>query len=61
MSIEEMLDKLNKQGIPAVLILKANEGYSAIPIRKTVYTEDFLLQEHFNAETVLDAMKKLEG
>ena len=60
MSIEEILDRLNQKGIKAVLILKANEGYSAITISKHHYTAKYLLRDHFNGKTVLDALKRLE-
>lgn len=61
MTIEEILDKLNKKGISAVIILKANEGYSVLPIQKTEYSDSFLLRKHFNGETVLEALENYGG
>ena len=60
MTIEETLDKLSEKGISAIIILKANEGYSAIPMHKSAYTTHYLLRDHFNGRTVLDALKRLE-
>ena len=57
MTIEKTLDMLNKKGISAVIILKANEGYSVVPIQKTEYSDSFLLRKHFNGKTVLEALE----
>ena len=56
MTIEEILDNLNKSGISAVLILKANEGYSVLPVSKPKYRNYFLMKDHFNGETVVEAL-----
>lgn len=61
MTIEETLDNLNEKGVSAVLILKANEGYSAIPVYRPEYSSRYLLRNHLTGKTVLDALKKLRG
>ena len=61
MNIEEILDKLKEKDIAAVIILKANEGYSVIPIQKTEYRDSFLLRKHFNGETVFEALWNYGG
>jgi len=60
MTIEETLGRLNEKGISAVLILKANVGYSVLPLSKHHYTTKYLLRDHYNGETVIDALKELE-
>ena len=59
MKIEDIIDKLNKESIPAVVILKANEGYSVIPMSKEIYRETFLMANHWNGKTVEEALSKL--
>lgn len=59
MKIEDILKQLNEKGMPAVVILKANEGYSAIPMSKYIYKTSFLLLKHYNDKTIEDALKQL--
>ena len=59
MTIEEALKKLNDKGIPAVVMVKANEGYSIIPVTHEVYRTSFLLEYHYNDKTIKKALIKL--
>ena len=59
MTIEEALKTLNEKGIPAVVMVKANEGYSVIPMSKNIYTGIYLMQTHWNDKTIKKALIKL--
>ena len=58
--IEDLLKELvSESGVVAVLILKANEGYSAVPVTQEEYKEHFLLNDHWNDDTVLEAIEDM--
>ena len=60
MTIEKLLDQLianNEMG--AVVILKANAGYSAVRLPKGLYAEKLLLTLYHNSNTVQRAIEKL--
>jgi len=59
MKIEDILKQLSNKGIPAVVMVIANEGYSVIPMSKEIYRTLFLMQEHWNGETIKDALLNL--
>lgn len=59
MEIEKILNNLIAKGIAGVFILKANKGYSAVPITREEYSNFILLKEHWNGETVQKALEKL--
>ena len=56
------IDKVIKNLHPyvtAVVILKANVGYSAVPVSREEYKEWILLKHHFNGATTLEAIEEL--
>lgn len=59
--IEDILKEIvaEKTGIVAVVMLKANKGYSVVPVSKTEYSERFLLDGHWNGATVLEALEDM--
>lgn len=59
MKAEDILKQLNQKGIPAIVMLKANEGYSVISMSKYIYRTSWLLRKHYNGETIEKALKKL--
>lgn len=59
MRIEDILKKLKEKEITGVVIVAANEGYSVIPMSKKTYWTTFLMQKHYNGETIKDALIKL--
>ncbi len=59
MKMENILKQLNKKEIPAVVMMKANEGYSVVPMSKETYRTSFLMQDHCNGKTIKDALIKL--
>lgn len=59
MKIEHLLKRLSKKGTKAVVMVVANEGYSVIPMSREIYNTFFLMQEHWNAETIKDALTNL--
>jgi len=60
MKIEKILDKIADKSHPAVIVvMKANKGYSVIPIDKEFYAEHFILKEHYNGPSVIAACKEL--
>jgi len=61
-SIEKILDQLSEKGMdPMILIVKANEGYSAVHVSKEDYTPNLLLKHHHNGISALKAVQKLYG
>ena len=59
MKIEHLLKRLSKKGTKAVVMVVANEGYSVIPMSREIYKMFFLMQEHWNGETIKDALTNL--
>lgn len=59
MKIEDILTQLQKKGASAIAIMKANEGYSVVPVNKNIYRTVFLLEDHYNGETIEKALLKL--
>jgi len=61
-SIEKILDHLPELGMdPMILIVKANEGYSAVHVTQDDYNPKLLMEKHHNAANVLKAVQKLYG
>jgi len=59
-SIEKILNVLSEKGMdPMVLIVKANEGYSAVHVSKEDYTLKLFMEPHYNAVSVLKAVRNL--
>ena len=56
-TLEDILDKLAETK-HVLVILKANEGYSAVPMTGELYSEAILMEKHFNAHDVLAAAHK---
>jgi len=59
MTIEEILSGLNEQGVPAVVMVKANSGYSVVSLTKEEYSRVVLLKTHYNSKTIKKALIKL--
>ena len=59
MTTEEILSGLNDQGVPAVVIIKANAGYSVVPLTKEEYSKSILVKKHYNDKTIKKALIKL--
>lgn len=60
MKIEKALKKLaeNDSSCPALVILKANNGFSVVPLDQKFYAEHIILREHYNGPSVLAALKE---
>lgn len=59
MTTEEILKRLNDKGIKAIVMVKANKGYSVIPMAREIYSTFFILQKHWNDKTIKKALNKL--
>ena len=59
-SIEKILNDLSEKGMdPMILIVKANEGYSAVHFSKEDYSPKLLMEPHYNEVNVLKAVQNL--
>jgi hypothetical protein len=43
-----------------ILLIKANEGFSAVLVNHKEYVADFLLRDHHNGKTAFRAIQKLK-
>ena len=53
-SVELILERLAEKRM-VLVILKANEGYSAVPMSGELYKQAVLMEHHHNGPTVLNA------
>ena len=59
MRLECLLDKIAKKGEAGIVLVKANKGYSAVLVTRPVYAANFLLDDHYNGQTVREAIEEM--
>jgi len=57
-NIDDLIVQLAKRDM-IIVVMKANVGYSVVPVPRSEYAEKFLLREHYNGKSVIEAIERL--